>query len=96
MPQMQSTNEPPWERIRNALANPKFDFRTASGIARETGLETAEVVRLLNEHSSQVRIAHSTNKKGSLLYTLRNKPKSFQESFSDIINIISSSTATSA
>lgn len=95
MSPLQSTTKTQWEKVRNALANPKFDFRTVSGIARETGFETADVLRLLNEYSSEVRIANSTSKKENLLYTLRNRPKSLQESFSDIITMVSSSTASS-
>ena len=96
MPVMDTTGpENPWDKVHRALANPKFDFRTVLGIARDTGLEASEVLMLLNDQSSEVRIAYSTDKKGNLLYTLRNRPKSLQESISNVITIVSSTTSSS-
>ncbi len=83
-----------WLKVRNALAHPRFDFRTVEGIVRETGLAAKLVQILLNEHSEEVRKALGTSKDGRILYTLRDRPKKLQEYLSDV-KIIVSGTSTS-
>lgn len=82
-----------WDRVHNALANPKFEFRTVAGIARETGLDADEVQRLLSQHEEEIRIAYSTDKEGRLLYTLRDRPQRFREVISTVKTIVSSSSS---
>jgi len=88
------TNTPDsnWDKVYKALANPKFDFRTVSGISGETGLGIDEVQRLLDEHKGEVRIAYATDSKGRLLYTLQSRPKTFQEYLSTFKTVVSSSS----
>lgn len=92
---MPDTNIPndPWNRVHEALANPRFDFRTITGISRETGLEPDEVQKLLTLHEQEVRVSYSTNRKGHALYTLRDRPQKLQEIISNVKTIVSSSSA---
>ena len=81
-----------WEAVRNALANPKYDFRTVDGIVRETGLADTEVQQILQQHQDAVRKAYTTDKMGRLLYTLRDRPQSLQEIISNIKSIVSTAS----
>ena len=83
----------PWVRVYEALANRKYNFRTVDGIVRDTGLPVHEVQNLLSQHEHEIRIAHSTDKEGHLLYTLRDRPKSLQEIPSNVQSIITSTTS---
>ena len=44
-----------WEKILGALNNPKWDFRTVEGIAKETSLSPEVIQKQLDEHESEVR-----------------------------------------
>lgn len=93
----ETTSAPPmstWNRVFDALANPKFDFRTVTGISRETGLEAHEVQDLLDKHKKEVRVAYYTDSKGRLLYTLRTRPLNIKDMLSTV-KIIASSTSSS-
>lgn len=68
-----------WEKVKRALSNPKWDFRTLDAMVVETGLSREEIERLLSEHKDEVRKANVTDKKGRLLYTLASKPVGFRE-----------------
>ena len=82
-----------WDWVHNALANPKFEFRTVAGIARETGLDADEIQKLLSQHEEKVRIAYSTDKEGRLLYTPRARSQKFREVISNVKTIVSSSSS---
>ena len=84
---------PAWDKVRNALANPKFEFRTIEGIARETDLDETVIKKLLAEHEKDVRRGLSTDKKGRLIYTLRERNPTFRELASNVVTIVSSSSS---
>lgn len=84
----------PWDRVQRALANPKYEFRTLSGITRETGLKPDQVHKLLDQHKDEVRVAYSTDREERLLYTLWVRPIKLQEYLSIIKTFVSSSSST--
>ena len=84
----------PWDRVQMALANPNYEFRTLSGISRETGLKPDQVQKLLDQHKDKVRIAYSTDREERLLYTLLDRPIKLQEYMSIIRTFVSSSSST--
>lgn len=61
------------EEIRKCLKKTKFDFRTVKGIAKETGIEPAQVKDIL-ETSPTVRKAPLPDSKGNTLYTHIDRP----------------------
>jgi len=78
-----------WEKIYNALSDPKFEFRTVRGIARVTKLSEDEVQQELMHNRDKVRIPLFTDNKGQVLYTRRDHGKSMREILSEIRTIVS-------
>ena len=76
-------------RIREALSNPKWDFRTVGGIARDTELSREQVERVLADHQDLFRQSHLT-RNGAPLYTLREKPESLRERYAELRDFIAS------
>jgi hypothetical protein len=71
--QRASTIHPGTEvRIIEALKGPKYKYRTASGIARETQIDKIKVVKILQSNPS-VRVSLTKAKDGSRLYALKSK-----------------------
>ena len=71
-----------WSRVREALDDPKWDFRTVAGIARDTGLDPKRVKRLLDRHRSEVRQTLSRDRKK--IYTLRSRPRKLREVIAEL------------
>ena len=61
-----------WEKVRSALGNPNWDFRSIEGIARETELDPQEVREAILQNISEVREARSGD--GNIIYTLESRP----------------------
>ena len=76
-----------WEKVRAALANPGWDFRTVDGIARETRLSSNVVERLLAVNRSWIRQTLSQDHR--VIYTLKSRPKKLREIFADIQLLVS-------
>ncbi len=64
-----------WEKIKVALENPKFKWRTIGGVAKETGLGTATVVSNVSSHQDTVIQSYVSSKSGADLYTTRDHYK---------------------
>ncbi len=62
-----------------ALANPEWDFRTASGIARDTKLSESEVLAILHKYPDLVRQSYVPDTQDRDLYTLKDRPATVQE-----------------
>ena len=80
-----------WARVRAALANPDWDFRTVDGIARETRLPREHVERLLQGHGTAVRRAVSRRWRArgwQFVYTLRSRPTRFRARFREVVDNI--------
>ena len=78
-----------WPKVRAALANPKWDFRTVEGVARETGLDAGSVERLIEQHRSEVRQTWSRERR--VIYTLRSRAKELREILADVQMFVSKS-----
>lgn len=61
-----------WERVRAALEDPTWDFRSIDGIARDTALDPREVREAISRNMSQVRQARSRG--GEIVFTLESRP----------------------
>ena len=66
-----------WRRVRKALDDPRWDFRTEAGIARDTGLDPGRVKRLLDRHRSEIRQTMSRDRRS--IYTLKSRPMKVRE-----------------
>jgi hypothetical protein len=77
------------DRVLRALSNPKWDFRTIGGIARDTELSREQVVHVLADHQDLFRQSHLT-RNGEPLYTLREKPESLRERYAGLRDFIAS------
>ena len=73
-----------WGKVRAALEDTRWDFRTIEGISRDTGLDIACVSEQLKQHRSEVRRAVSRDGKGRELYTTKPWPIGFREVVADI------------
>lgn len=71
-----------WRRVRKALEDPRWDFRTVEGIARDAGLDPARVKRLLDRHRSETRQTVSRDRK--IIYTLKSRPMKMREVIADL------------
>ena len=67
----------PWEKVRSALGNPNWDFRSIEGIAKETELDPLEVRDAILRNMAQVRQARS--REGDIIYTLESRPMRARE-----------------
>ena len=61
-----------WQKVRSALGNPNWDFRSIEGIAKETELDPREVREAILHNMSEVRQARSRD--GNIIYTLESRP----------------------
>jgi len=68
-----------WGKVRQALENPRWDFRTVDGLVEDTGFSREEVQALLESHSAEIRKANVPDSKGRILYTLATKPMGVRE-----------------
>ena len=63
------------ERVLSALNSPQYEWRTVDGIAKEAGIEVAEVMSILRQLADQNLVVKSAlpSKEGLDLYTSREK-----------------------
>lgn len=66
-------NIQPRERVLSSLQNPEYDWRTISGIARESGLDEQTVLESLHSLGPEVVRAERTDNQGNHLYTTPEK-----------------------
>lgn len=71
-----------WNRVREALDDPRWDFRTVEGIARDTGLDPERVRCLLDRHRSEIRQTLFRDRKK--IYTLKSRPRKLREVLADL------------
>ena len=60
-----------WNQIKAALENPKYEWRTLRGVARETSLSESELLAQFKDHEDQVIRSSIPNKDGEDLFTTR-------------------------
>ena len=81
-----------WAKVRAALANPNWDFRTVDGIARETSLPREHVQRLIRRHEAEVRMTLTRDSRVGtrrVAYTLRDRPTKLREVVDSILTFAS-------
>lgn len=78
-----------WTKVHAALKDPRWDFRTVEGIAKETALEPDLVKRVLETHHSEVR--QTVSRERQKIYTLKSRPKKMREVIADIQTFASNS-----
>lgn len=66
-------------KIRTALDNPLWDFRTVNGIAKESGLGEDIIVELLETNTDLFRKLPVKDDKGRNLFTLASHPIRWKE-----------------
>jgi hypothetical protein len=59
--------------IFEALEDPRWEWRTVSALARASGLDVAEVLKVLNSYLSLVRRSPTPGPQGEDLYTLQSR-----------------------
>lgn len=59
--------------VFEALADPRWDFRTLSGIARSVQMDENDVKAVLTKYPDLVRVSPVPDSKGDALYTLRSR-----------------------
>lgn len=62
-----------WEKIREALENPQYKWRTIEGIARDTGYEVSTVLDCLATHEDLVLRSSVPTKEGHELFTTKER-----------------------
>ena len=78
-----------WRRVHEALGDARWDFRTIGGISRQTGLERDRVLKLIEQHRSEVR--QTVSRKREALYTLASRPRKIREIMADLQRFASNS-----
>lgn len=67
--------------VINALADPQWDFRTISGMAKETQFSSEFIKNVLDKYPQYVRRSKVPNHDGDSLYTSRSKKETWRERF---------------
>lgn len=79
------------KQVFKALANQDWDFRTVDGIAKETGLTSSEVARIIEKYPQLIRSSAVPDNKGRQLYTLASKAITTRERLASVRMFISKS-----
>lgn len=61
--------------IKNAMENPKYTYRTITGISKEAGVSVDSVARAIKEHPEEIVLLHRKGKNGEFLVTTRDHYK---------------------
>ena len=77
------------KKVFEALSNPKLDFRTISGISKETGSSESEVKEILDKHPELIRKSLVRDRDGHELFTLRSRHIKIREHLAVIQRILS-------
>ena len=68
-----------WPPVERALANPRWKWRTAKGIARDTGIPQDRVQELLDEHRKEIRVAPVFTSEGDVAYMPRSRKLTWRD-----------------
>lgn len=63
--------EDSYEKIKRALENPKYKFRTISGVSSEANVSVQAVEKAIREHSDEIVKLFRRGENGELLITTR-------------------------
>jgi hypothetical protein len=78
-------------QIFTSLASPKFTWRTANGISKDTGLDPEKVAIVL-ENSAEVIRSSSANTAGQALYSLRDRYRQDTPFIDRLFSVVKNST----
>ena len=82
-----------WPKVKAALEDSRWDFRTVEGVARETGLTREHVTAVLDRHKYAIRKVVLRRKHSRAWrpgYTLKSRPrKVLREFLSDVLRFAS-------
>ena len=90
----EEVSEPDARKVFEALADPKWDFRTIDGLGQSTGLTDDRIAQILLRHRSLIRQSPVLDRRGRALYTLSSKGATFRELLTNARAFISKSTST--
>jgi len=89
-----AVSEPDARRVFEALADPKWDFRTIDGLAQSTSLPEQRIEQILEKYRQFVRQSPVLDRRGHELYTLSARGSTLRELLSTARAFISKSTST--
>jgi hypothetical protein len=79
------------ESVLRALSDPRWDFRTIPGIARDVHLSEDEVASALADLGDQVRRSDVPDRLGRPVFTLKSRPTPALESLARLRNFLAKS-----
>ncbi len=83
-------NNPDERKVFEALADPKWDFRTVDGIRKVSGLPNDEILLILNKYTGDlVRKSDIPDPQGRNIYTLKTDKTETQELLAKLRTFIS-------
>jgi len=86
-------HNPDERKVFEALADPKWDFRTVDGIRKASGLPDDEIRSILNKYKGKlVRKSDIPDPHGREIYTLNTEKAETQELLAKLRTFISKST----
>lgn len=77
-----------YQRIKGALENPNFKFRTINGVVREARVSPEVVERVMHEHSGEIVKLFRRGENGEALYTTRSHYKKKASTTEKIIGAV--------
>lgn len=80
------------ERVLQALADERWDFRKIDGIARSTGLSATAVAETLTKLGDRVRCSYVPDAQGRPLYTLASRQPKLREQWATLRAFAAKST----
>jgi hypothetical protein len=81
-----------WDKVRQALEDSRWDFRTVEGMIEDTGLPSERIEEALRRHGAEVRVSNVPDSKGRILYTLASKRMGLRELLANTQAFIAKST----
>jgi hypothetical protein len=60
-----------WTKLKTALENPKYEWRTLRGLVREAGLDESELLAEMKLHEDEIIRSSIPSKSGEDLFTTR-------------------------
>ncbi len=81
-----------FDQVLDALADERWDFRTAEGVSKETGIALEHVREVLDGHPESIRKSAVPNRKGRVLYKLKSRGTGLLEFLATVRAFVSKST----
>jgi serine/threonine protein kinase len=90
-PSSTKTQDVSEQKVIEALSDPRWDFRTITGISKVTALSETEVRMILAKHPELVRMSTIPDRDGRELFTLRSRPVKAREKLAEMRTFITKS-----